>query len=341
MIVKTPPVYDISHYKEVLDFAKVDPRPVLFITKATEHTSYKDEKFVRFFAGMAQIGVVRGCYHFFRKAYSPTAQSQFFCDTIRPYITDKDILILDAEEEGLKASQLWAWIYDVRSQFPNNIVMLYSRKNLLDPIVMTNAEKEFFRNVPVWTAGYPTFPDLYSKVPSGYIPDQTKFGPVWLWQYSDKGAINGIQGSVDLNWIDPVFYAMIEWTGGTTPPPVDPSPTGGTVTTIYNLQATGDPTKIFSDSTFSKDIGKYSKGTTFKADSANAGGYHTSLGWVKKTQVKLLSTETDPVTPPPVDPPPNNPPPAGAPAHIDMTLAAGSVVTVKDSAGNVLWTGTA
>jgi len=37
----------------------------------------------------------------------------------------------------------------------------------------------------------------------------------------------------------------------------------------------------------------------------------------------------------------NAPPPAGAPASIDMQLAAGSVVTVKDAAGNVLWKGTA
>jgi len=35
------------------------------------------------------------------------------------------------------------------------------------------------------------------------------------------------------------------------------------------------------------------------------------------------------------------PPPANKPASIDMTLAAGSVVTIKDANGVVLWTGTA
>jgi len=93
-----------------------------------------------------------------------------------------DILMLDVEEGGEKASQLWAWFHYVRSAFPNNICMLYSRKSVLDLIVMTQSERDYFKQIPVWTSGYPDNPDLLPSVPSWYIPDQTRWGQVLLWQ---------------------------------------------------------------------------------------------------------------------------------------------------------------
>ena len=244
MNIKQPPVYDISAWKEVADFALVTPRPLLFITKATEGASFVDRKFVRFFDGMKSIGVARGCFHFHRKADSATVQANNFIRVIRPHITNNDILILDVEEGGETAAQLKAWLDIVRAAFPNNQLMIYSRKNILDPIVMTTAQKEYFRQIPVWTAGYPTFPDLWNY-PTGYIPDQSKWGQVWLWQYSDNGIINGIQGSVDLNWIDPIFAAMIEGSPVVPPPPPITGDTNMTWKTLAQVKKYRTPTFDF------------------------------------------------------------------------------------------------
>lgn len=210
MQIKLPTIYDTSHWKIVPDFALVHPRPLAVFTKATEGLSYVDNTFVRYFEDLKQDGIARGCYHFFRKAFSAVEQAEHFIQSVVNHIDHRDVLILDVEEGGEKASYLWSWFSTVRKRFPNNPYLLYSRKNILDPIVMTQAEKDYFKQIPIWTAGYPTFPDLYSKPPAGYIPDQSKFGPVWVWQYTDRGSVQGISGGVDCNWVDPVFAAMLE-----------------------------------------------------------------------------------------------------------------------------------
>ena len=218
MNIKTPIVYDISHYKEVADFNAINPRPFLMITKSTEGTGFVDNKFIRFFDGMEQAAMHRGCYHFHRKAYSATAQAQHFVNVISGVVTSNDILVLDVEEGGESASQLLEFMEYVKDVYPASIIMIYSRKNILDPISMTTAQKVRMKAFPTWSAGYPFNPDLYSWPPASYIPDQTKYGPVWLWQYSSSGIVQGIQGSVDLNWIHPDLFELLDGTA----PPVEP-----------------------------------------------------------------------------------------------------------------------
>lgn len=224
MNIKQPPIYDVSHWKEISDFSVVSPRPALFITKATEGTTIVDVKFPRFFTNAAAVGWRRGAYHFHRKARTPRLQAKWFGEYIYKHITDKDYLILDVEEGGETAAQLWAFLECVREDFPRNQRIIYGRKNLLDPIPMTVAERAYFKQIPIWTAGYPWFPDLYNAVPSGYVPDQTKFGKVWLWQYSEKGTVTGIQGSVDLNMATPEFLPIL-YSGDVEPTPIPQPPT--------------------------------------------------------------------------------------------------------------------
>jgi len=222
MIIKSPIVYDISHYKEVADFSKIVPRPFLIITKATEGSYFVDNKFVRFFNGMKQADIHRGCYHFNRKSVNPAIQANHFINTIKAQITNDDVLVLDVEEGGESASALMEFIQIVKGVYPKNPFLIYSRKNILDPIAMTSSQREFFKSIPIWTAGYPFNPDTYPTPPAGYIPDRAKYGPVWLWQYTSSAIIGGIQGSVDLNWIHPDLYAIINTGGQVEPPPPTP-----------------------------------------------------------------------------------------------------------------------
>ena len=238
MIVKTPVCIDVSHWRPVADFGSLNPRPYLVITKATEDVVYVDKMFAPHFSNLKQNGIHRGCFHFHRKAYDPIRQAKHFCNIIRPQVVDTDILILDVEEGGETAAQLQAWFQEAMRQFPNNQMVIYSRKNILNgvpmfmrpfferfvghplnAIQMTIPQREFFKAIPVWTAGYPFNPDLYTSVPTFYIPDQTKWGPVWLWQYTEKGAIQGIVEGVDCNWISPTLHAILQ---ATQPEPAPP-----------------------------------------------------------------------------------------------------------------------
>lgn len=221
MIVKSPACYDGSHYwSSVPDFKLIDPRPAVLIFKATEaypgapFSNTTDPKFIDYFSRSMEIGCIRGAYHFFRKNYDATRQANHFLSVMSKVdVLSTDMLILDIEEGGEKASQLWAWFEAVRREYPNNLPLIYSRKNILDAIVMTYSEKEYFKKIATWTAGYPYFPDLYSSVPNSkiysYVPDQSKYGPVYFWQYSEVGIIKGINGSVDLNWINPTYLPLL------------------------------------------------------------------------------------------------------------------------------------
>jgi lysozyme len=208
MILKQPLAVDISHWKTVNDFAAISPRPVLIITKATEHVSYTDPTFVKYFTLMKTAGYKRGAFHFFRRFYNATEQARHFCDTIRPYVLDDDILVLDFEEGGETAAQLIAFLGYVRAQFPRNLIMNYSRQNLMNAIPMTAAQADVLRQYPVWVAGYPANPDQYSSVPYFYKPNGN-WGEVWLWQYTSSGVVSGISGDVDCNWMRADLIAKI------------------------------------------------------------------------------------------------------------------------------------
>lgn len=218
MNIKQPPCYDTSHWRTIPDFALVSPRPLLVLTKATEDIDFVDDTFVRYFADLKQDGIHRGVFHFHRKSFPPLDQARHFCDTIAPHLLPKDILVLDVEEGGETAAQLMTFCQYVEQRFPLHLFMIYSRKNILDAIVMTQAQKDYFKRIPIWTAGYPLFPDLYSTVPSSYIPDQTKWGPVYLWQYTDKGQVAGVvEVDTDCNWMSPALIALL----GAPPTPAD------------------------------------------------------------------------------------------------------------------------
>jgi len=213
MIIKLPAAYDIaSSYQRVADWGKVNPKPLLVIHKATEGNFYQDPYLNIDFVGMAANGIKRGAYHFFRKANNATTQAQYFCNYARGTLTAKDYIVLDMEEGGETIAQIFAWLDEVERQFTNQI-LIYSRKNLIDPLAAqcNTAQLTRLRSYKLWLAGYPDNPDLYASIPADYIPAGFT---AWMWQYS-KGIVTGIltpkgiQGGVDLDWLAPEFIARL------------------------------------------------------------------------------------------------------------------------------------
>ena len=225
MIIKLPVCYDTSYWETVPDFALIKPRPLLAITKATEGETLKDPRFDQYMSDIQADGIHDGAFHFFRANQSVTKQVQNFVSVVKPHIQPDTILILDIEESVngkplATASMMWAWFEAVRSAYPFNPQWLYGREELLNQIPMTDAEAAYFRQIPVWTAGYPydNVIDSINTVPQAYIPNPAKYGPVWLWQYSDRAVVEGIQGKVDVNWMSP---ELIQWLGDDVIPAPD------------------------------------------------------------------------------------------------------------------------
>lgn len=274
MNIKTPVAYDTSYWESIPDFAKVNPRPLYVATRATLGKDYTDPTFVRYFTDLGFDGIRRGAYHAFRKAQDAKEQARKFISVVKPFVTNKDVLEFDFEEGGETAAQLLTWLEVVHSQFPANLIMVYSRRNLMDQIVMTAAQKLEMKRYPVWVAGYPPDPDIYNEVPDFYIPDPTRWGPVYMWQYSDQAIVEGVKGEVDVNWLSPDF---IKWLGTQQ----------GVL--MYYGKVTTDKLNIRSGpGTAYADIGDLFKGDLVEASELVGGWWHltkatrangTPIGW--------------------------------------------------------------
>jgi GH25 family lysozyme M1 (1,4-beta-N-acetylmuramidase) len=232
--IKLPACYDTSYYEYIVDFAKVSPRPAFVCTKATEGSTIRDSKFMTYWADLKQDGIRRSCYHFHRKAVSAELQATNFINTVKAGggATSQDYFVLDIEEGGETPNQVIAWLDSVERQYSNQII-IYSRKNLLDPLAdrCTAAQLTRLKKYPLWIAAYPTNPDIYTELPASWRPPL--LGEVWLWQYSENGIVPGITGEVDLNWIAPVFRAILG--NVTTPADVITTPYNGVKRTAGTL----------------------------------------------------------------------------------------------------------
>jgi lysozyme len=132
--------------------------------------------------------VVRGAYLFFRPDQSVTAQADLMITAMRGRDHDDLPPVLDIEVDGglpapVVAARARAWIDRVRAGLG------------VDPIVYTggdlwrNGGAEALAAQPLWVAHYtqicPTLPSPWTR---------------WtFWQHTDRGAVPGIEGAVDLD----------------------------------------------------------------------------------------------------------------------------------------------
>jgi lysozyme len=157
--------------------------------KATESVGLKDDTYAYNIREARRNGIKVGCYHFFSPSTSPEEQLANFKSVFNP--SDHDLIpIVDVELIGKRsAAQLCS-----------------SLKRFLDLI-----EKEYGFKPVIYTSGnfynkylsYGDFKDYYYMIArySDERPnliDDLKF---IMWQYTSKGSVNGIRGSVDMSCV--------------------------------------------------------------------------------------------------------------------------------------------
>lgn len=332
MLIKQPVCYDVSHWKEIPDFNALNPRPVLMITKATEcypgapFNNTTDPTFGTYMTGMRRAGIRRGAFHFFRRQYDALRQAKHFVGVVSQYITPDDILALDFEEGGETAAQLLIFLEYVRYSFPMNIIMNYSRANIMNNIQMTAAQRERMTGYPSWVAGYPYDPDQYEAVPSFYVPDPSRWGVVWLWQYTDRASVDGISGGVDANWMHSTLQKLI---GGDMP-----SQDGEPMSNWYRVNASVGLNIRKGPGTNYQDLGDLLRDDVVESVQVQS-GWHRIVRWFRGTTEQTLPDPDSSwcagayltATTPPVEEPTEPEPPAVHPVSgtVEVTLSDGSV----------------
>lgn len=228
MQIKRPFILDIWEANTVTDWNVADG---YFICASWNLQMEEDKNFGISWNGAGQAKKPRGAYFSVNMNLSTADQAKAFVAIINKNggLKPGDKLAADCEVGQLSISAIIDFIWNVE-QLTGIRPMLYSRANLLNALnfgKLNAGQLAYVKSVDLWSAGYPSNPDLYSTPPSGYVPDPSAYGPVKIWQYlgdvvpSDVG-LSGVSGGIDLNWIDSTFFT--QWQGETSAQQPAPTP---------------------------------------------------------------------------------------------------------------------
>lgn len=174
-----PKGFDISHFQAEVDWpAVLKNKPAFAFVKATEGETLLDPRFQDNWSALADAGVRRGAYHFFRPQDSASAQADFFLKTVKLEPGDLppvlDVEVTDAVKGAELISGVSTWLAKVE-QATKRKPIVYS---------YTSFWREHldggFQDYPLWMTG------------------QADGGDPWtFWQVGDQGEVDGITGCVD------------------------------------------------------------------------------------------------------------------------------------------------
>lgn len=197
---------DISHYQGTVDWKKlrgasIQGYPVEFvIMKATEGNSIVDETFEENFRQAKRYNFIRGAYHFFVPSIPAEQQAGHFIRRVK--LENGDFPpVLDIERKGLLTDgqvreQALKWLHIVERHYK------------VKPIIYTNFKFKLsylndtvFNAYPYWIAHY-------------YV-DSIRYKKPWkLWQHTDNGRVDGIEGPVDFDIYNGSMYDLRRFTIG-------------------------------------------------------------------------------------------------------------------------------
>lgn len=187
---------DVSHYQNeagsgtnAIRWDKVAAAGAKFvIVKISDKTSA--DAFAKQNVSKAKAaGLLVGGYHFLRNTASGADQAKAFLDTVKfaagDLIPSLDVELAPASATARKAyvDKAREWVSAVRSAYGGRWPFIYTRANIWQQL----GNPSGFGNCPLWLARYNSAPP---QVPPGWTS-------YVIWQFSDKGSINGITGNVD------------------------------------------------------------------------------------------------------------------------------------------------
>jgi len=179
---------DVSYYQDTIDWRRVRGAGIQFaFIRLADGAALRDPRFAVNWAEARRAGVARGAYLFFRPDQSVAAQADLVIAAMRG---DRGELppVIDVEVDGglpapIIAARARSWVDRVRDALG------------VEPVVYTggdlwrNGGADLLASQPLWIAHYtqgcPTLPVPWTR---------------WtFWQHTDRGAVPGIDGAVDLD----------------------------------------------------------------------------------------------------------------------------------------------
>lgn len=228
--MSTVPGIDVSYWDSGIDWPKARATGQRFvIVKATEGETYTDPTFDDNWLGAKPAGLLRGAYCFFHPNLDPKKQADRFISVVKAMNDNGELAhALDLEvTDGVSKDKIIArakiWLDAVEQAFGRK-PFIYSGVSFLQANF-----SELGGGPPAWAKDYPLWLAWY---PNQYTPGMTPLMPRgwfnWtIWQYGDKGEVNGINAKVDLDVFNGTLDDLYKFAGAQ--PPVQ-TPTSYTIT---------------------------------------------------------------------------------------------------------------
>jgi lysozyme len=185
--------FDISHYQEEKDIrwdslsiANGSVKLDFVVMRATMGKKKKDKNFDNFWKAAKENNLIRGAYHFYKPDEDPIMQADNYLESVQ--LEEGDLVpVVDIEKIPRRKSQkkfienLKTWLQIVEEKYGKKPIIYtyyYYYKDYL---------RDDFNDYPLWLANYNNV-----TIPSP--EDDWK-----MWQFTEKGIVNGINTKVDLN----------------------------------------------------------------------------------------------------------------------------------------------
>jgi lysozyme len=215
-----PAVIDLSHHNVIPDNLVITKQSGIYglIHKATEGTSYVDDKVENRFFLAKEAGMLWGLYHFVRPG-SMEKQVDHFLAVATEVADDNTLFALDWEDPGVSLNDAVEFMQRLE-EITEHSPVLYSG-HVLKEALGGKADPRLSKYrlwLAQYTAGTPT-------IPPGW-------GNYWLWQYTDTGKIPGVTPPTDCNaYSGTAELLRYEWSGLPMPHPM-PKPEPEEIITI-------------------------------------------------------------------------------------------------------------
>lgn len=187
---------DVSHGNGVIDWQRVKDAGIAFaIIKATEGSSFVDSRSQTNLAQCRDVGIVPAMYHFYHHDVDPLAQATHFLQNFGTHAPGDLPPAIDVEEPADGAGpiaypktevvhRIGVFTQAVQKAI-GRAPMIYTYPSAWTDV--TANSNAFTTTNPLWIASYKSgAPKLAGNWPA-YM----------LWQYTDHGRVDGIDGIVD------------------------------------------------------------------------------------------------------------------------------------------------
>jgi GH25 family lysozyme M1 (1,4-beta-N-acetylmuramidase) len=233
----TVPGIDVSYWDAGIDWPKVRATGQRFVVaKATEGITYKDPTFDDNWFGAKSAGLLRGAYHFFRCNVDAKKQADYFIDYVKTVKDNGELPpVLDLEtNDGASKDKIVVgakiWLDRVEAAFGKKPIIYSGQYFLQDYLVVAGGgPPAWAKDYPLWLAQYPYqyVEGMKPTLPRGWFS-------YTIWQYSDKGKVNGINASVDMNLFNGTLEELYKFAGANIP---DQTPKVHTVAKNDNFES--------------------------------------------------------------------------------------------------------